>query len=123
MHVASYPSTQVIASIFKPLSDPRPSRSLRDNGIAPSQNRQRAGEATPTNLSPRELRTAAAGPRDGSSPSLHQGGNVITVAVAAQHGSPAAAAAGIAAADAAPAPGGQGCLEKKQSQFMMTQAC
>ena len=79
--------------------------------LPPSQNRQRAGEATPTNLSPRELRSAAAGPRDGSSPSLHQGGNVITVAVAA-HGSPAAAAAGIAAADAAPAPGGQGCLEE-----------
>ena len=75
--------------------------------LPPSQNRQRAGEATPTNLSPRELRSAAAGPRDGSSPSLHQGGNVITVAVAA-HGSPAAAA-GAAAADAAPAPGGQGC--------------
>ena len=81
--------------------------------LPPAQNRQRAGEATPTNLSPRELRSAGAGPRDGSSPSLHQGGNVITVAVAAQHGSPAAAAAGIAAAaDAAPAPGGQGCLEE-----------
>ena len=34
MHVASYPSTQVDASIFKPLSDPRPSWSLRDSGIA-----------------------------------------------------------------------------------------
>ena len=44
---------------------------------------------------------------------IEQGGNVITVAVAAQHGSPAAAVAGIAAAaDAAPAPGGQGCLEE-----------
>ena len=95
---------------------------IRDSGIVPkpTQNRQRAGEATPTNLSPRELRTAAgAPPRDGSSPSLHQGGSVITVAVAAQHGSPAAAG-GTAAAGAASGPGGGGGAQGRLEEAIPT---